>query len=192
MRFFNRKFFVLGIAVTLALLVVGVSRATVLVRMDLNALARSAEIITRGRCVHTEMKWESGSIWTFDDFEVLEVFKGSPPQYLRVRLPGGRIDHTDVRIEGVPTFSIGEETILFIERTSAGDFGITSWAQGTFRVRRLSSGDAVLTQDTSHIAVFDQRTRQFTTTGAHNLPLSEFRNQLAQALVSTDGATPRR
>jgi len=188
----NRKLFTLTITVLLVLVVALESGATMLVRMDLNALARSAEIIARVRCIHTNTRWESGAVWTFDDFDVLEVFKGSASQLLRVRLPGGRVEHTDVRIEGVPEFASGEETILFVERTSAGDYGITSWAQGTFRVRRQPSGDALLTQDTSHIAVFDPRTRQFTTTGARNLPLSEFREQLAEALVSTDGASPRR
>ena len=54
--------------------------ATTLLRMDLNALTRSAEIIARVRCVHSETRWESESIWTFDDFDVLETFKGAPPQ----------------------------------------------------------------------------------------------------------------
>src|SRR5579864_5681832 len=103
------------------------ANATTLVRMDMNTLAHSAEIIVRARCVRSETRLESETIWTFDDFAVLETFKGAPPQILRVRLPGGRINHTAVRIEGVPTFSTGEETVLFVEKTSAGDYGVTSW-----------------------------------------------------------------
>ena len=157
------------------------AHATTLVRMDLAALARSAEIIVRARCIHSETKWEPESISTFDDFAVLETFKGAPPQILRVRLPGGRVNHTEVKIEGVPAFATGEETVLFVEKTSAGDYGITSWAQGTFRIHRAASGDARLTQDTSHFAVFDPHTRQFSTAGVRNLPLNDFRQQLAQA-----------
>ena len=164
------------------------SNATTLLRMDLNALTRSAEIIARVRCIHSEARWESESIWTFDDFEVLETFKGAPPHTLRVRLPGGRVEHMEVKIEGVPAFTAGEEVILFVERTSAGDFGVTSWAQGTFRVRRSSTGDTVITQDTSHVSVFDPRARQFASIGIKNLPLGEFRQHLAQALVATDTA----
>jgi hypothetical protein len=159
--------------------------------MDLAALARSAEIIVRARCIHSETKWESESISTFDDFVVLETFKGAPPQILRVRLPGGRVNHTAVKIEGVPSFAIGEETILFVEKTSAGDYGITGWAQGTFRVHREPSGDARLTQDTSHFAVFDAHTRQFTTAGIRNLSLNDFRQQLAQALNTPEPTNPR-
>jgi hypothetical protein len=152
--------------------------------MDLNALAHSAEIIVRARCSHSETRWESQSIWTFDDFDVLETFKGASPQTLRVRLPGGRVDHLEVKVEGVPRFAIGEETILFIERTSAGDYGVTSWAQGTFRIHRGANGDARLTQDTSHFAVFDPHTRQFTTAGARNIPISDFRDELSRALAN--------
>ena len=158
--------------------------ATTLVRMDLNALAHSAEIIVRARCIYSETKWESETIWTFADFAVLEIFKGAPPQILRVRLPGGRMNHTEVRIEGVPIFTTGEEIVLFVEKTSAGDYGVTSWAQGTFRIRREKSGDAKLTQDTSHFAVFDPNTRQFATVGVRNLPITEFRVQLASALAN--------
>ena len=158
--------------------------ATTLVRMDLNALAHSAEIIVRARCIRSEVKWESETIWTFDDFDVLETFKGAPPQTLRVRLPGGRVNHTEVRIEGVPAFVAGEETILFAEKTSAGDFGVTSWSQGTFRIHRDPAGNARLTQDSSHFAVFDPHTRQFSAVGVRNLALNDFRVQLARALAT--------
>jgi hypothetical protein len=181
-RKYFRKYLIFITSLLLASCVVIEAGATTLVRMDLAALARSAEIIVRARCIHSETKWESESISTFNDFVVLETFKGAPPQILRVRLPGGRVNHTEVKIEGVPAFSTGEETILFVEKTSAGDNGVTSWAQGTFRIHRDASGDARLTQDTSHFAVFDPHTRQFSTVGVCNLPLNDFRLQLAQAL----------
>jgi hypothetical protein len=184
----RRKYLMVIASLLLASAIVIEASATTLLRMDLPALARSAEIIVRGRCVHSETKWESETISTFDDFVVLETFKGAPPQILRVRLPGGRVNHTEVKIEGVPTFAAGEEAILFVEKTSAGDYGITSWAQGTFRVHREASGDARLTQDTSHFAVFDPHTRQFATAGIRNLPLNDFRQQLARALNTPEPA----
>lgn len=167
------------------------AEATTLVRMDLDALARSAELIVRARCRATETRWESGSIWTFTEFQVLEIFKGASPQILRVRLPGGRTRNMQTRVDGVPQFSLGEETVLFVERTSAGDFGVTSWAQGTFRVIRDNSGEVRLTQDTSHFAVFDPRARRFSSTGIRNVPMSDFRRMLSDALAAPVPA-PRR
>jgi hypothetical protein len=156
--------------------------ATTLIRMDLNALAHSAEIIVRARCRTTQSQWESGSIWTFASFQVLETFKGAPPQSLRVRLVGGRIANLQTRVEGVPQFSVGEELILFLERNSAGDLGITGWAQGTFRVTRNSSGEVNLSQDSSHFAVFDPQTRKFTPSGINHISLADFRQKLSDAL----------
>ena len=182
----NRKYVMLASSLLISLVLVVQLNATTLVRMDLNALAHSAEIIVRARCIHSEARWESQSIWTFDDFEVLETFKGASPQTLRVRLPGGRVDKLEVKVEGVPKFASGEEAVLFVERTSAGDYGVTSWAQGTFRIHRQSKGDALVTQDSSHFAVFDPHTRQFATVGVRNLPISDFRDQIARALASPE------
>lgn len=160
--------------------------ATTIIRMDFKTLAQSTQFIFRARCTNTDTRWERGSIWTFDDFEVLETFKGAPPQQLRIRLPGGRMGHVETKIEGVPHFSQGEEVVLFAEQTSAGDFGVTSWAQGTFRVHRdAAGGDALLTQDTTHFATFDPATRKFVSAGARDLPLSEFRQMVAEALGSS-------
>jgi hypothetical protein len=164
--------------------------ATTLIRMDLDALANSAEFVVRARCRATESRWESDSIWTFAEFEVLESFKGAPPRNLRVRLPGGRAGNMHTRVDGVPEFSVGEETVLFVERTSAGDLGITSWAQGTFRIRRDTAGGSRLTQDTSHFAVFDPQTRRFSPSGIRNMSLPEFRQKLGDVL-STLAPTPR-
>jgi hypothetical protein len=178
------KCVVLFASLLIALFLVVQLNATTLVRMDLNALAHSAEIIVRARCIRSEARWESQSIWTFDDFDVLETFKGVSSQTLRVRLPGGRVDHVETRVQGVPQFASGEEAVLFVERTSAGDYGVTCWAQGTFRIHRESKGDVRLTQDTSHVAVFDPQTRQFVTVGIRNLPMDDFREQLARALAA--------
>jgi hypothetical protein len=187
----NREFLMFIASLLIASGVVIEANATTLVRMDLAALARSAEIIVRARCIHSETRWESESISTFDDFGVLETFKGAPPQILRVRLPGGRVNHTEVNIEGVPAFAMGEETVLFVEKTSAREYGVTSWAQGTFRIHRETSGEARITQDTSHFAVFDPHTRQFTTVGVRNLALNDFRQQLAQALNTPEPTNQR-
>jgi hypothetical protein len=158
--------------------------ATTLMRMELPALAKSAELIVRARFIASETRWENGTIWTFANFAVLEILKGSPPATILVRLTGGRAGHLETRVEGVPHFTPGEETILFLERTSAGDYGITSWTQGTFRVSRNKGGtDARVTQDSADSPVFDPRTRQFTSAGIRNLTLGEFRMQIRAAIA---------
>ena len=159
------------------------ARATTLMRMDFPALANSAEIIIRARFVDSETRWENGAIWTFANFAVMETLKGMPFARVSVRLPGGRSGHVETRVDGVPHFASGEETVLFLERTSAGDYGITSWSQGTFRIHRNKAGtDARVTQDSANYPVFDSRLRRFTSEGIRNIALEEFRARLRSAM----------
>ncbi len=160
--------------------------ATTLARMSLSDLARAAGAIVRVRCSATTSQWESGTIWTFTDFDVLESFKGAPPQRIRVRVPGGRVGHLMATVEAAPQFQPGEEIVLFLEKTAAGDYGVTAWAEGTFRIRRSpSAAAAVVTQESSRFAIFDQATRTFRAEGVRNLPLDEFRRHLAAAMAQS-------
>ena len=86
-------------------------------------------------------------------------------------------------MDGAPRFQPGEEVILFLERTRAGDFSVTSWVQGTFRIHRdPSTGQGSVTQDSSGFAVFDPATRKFRSAGVRNLPLEQFKQRVAEAV----------
>jgi hypothetical protein len=159
------------------------SHSTTLERMSLNQLACAADAVVRVRCVSSAARWENGSIWTFDDFELTERFQGNPPSRIRVRLPGGRVNGISEHIEQVPAFRPGEEAVLFLEAAADGSYGVTAWAAGTFRIRKTSvPGREFVTQDSSALAVFDPATRQFHSEGVRDVPWSEFRQRLATAV----------
>lgn len=158
-------------------------RATTLVRMDLEQLATAAQVVARVRCLDTASRWDAGHIWTFTTFEVLETFKGFAPREITVRLIGGRVGSLHSVVDGVPRFRAGEEAILFLEPTPAGEHTVVSWVQGTFRIRRVSeTGRATVTQDTSGLAVFDPATRRARSGAVRNLPLAEFQQRVAEAV----------
>lgn len=170
-------------AVLLVALAAAVGGATTLVRMDLDELAAAASVVARVRCVDNESREDGGEIWTFTRFEVVETLKGSAPREITVRLLGGRAGHLISRVEGVPRFEPGEEAFLFLEPTRAGDLSVTSWVQGTFRIRRdPAAGREGVTQDTSGVTVFDPATRQFRAGGVRNLPVEQFRQRVREAL----------
>jgi hypothetical protein len=161
--------------------------ATTLAKMDLAQLARAAEVVVDGRCVGLQVRREGGSIWTFAEFNVKETLAGPAPSEGRVtvRLAGGQIGHLRESVDGVPRFAVGEEAVLFLEKTSAGDYGISGWTQGTFRVRRAANEDeTTVTQDSAGFAVFDARTRQFETDGIARMTMGEFRARLAAAIAA--------
>lgn len=158
--------------------------ATTLVRMSLEQLAAAADAVVQAHCLGSESRRDAGEVWTFVTFDVQESLKGVVPRFIAVRLPGGRWGHVTVRIEGVPQFQAGEEVVLFLQRTSAGDFAVTSWMQGTFRLRHDEAGaEARVTQDSGTLAVFDPAAQKFRYDGIRQAPLGEFRRRLKGILA---------
>ncbi len=171
------------LGVLLILLGARVGRTTTLARMDLDELVAAAHVVARVHCLGNESRWEGGEIWTFTSFEVVDTLKGVVPRLITVRLLGGQVDHLVSTVDGVPRFHPDEEVILFLERTRAGDFCVTSWAQGTFRIRRDAHSEREsVTQDSSGLGVFDPATRQFRVAGIRKMPLELFKQRIAEAL----------
>ena len=168
----------------IALCAPGGTHATTLLRLSLAQMAQAADTVVRARCVTTASRWDGGAIWTFAQVDVVESFKGSPPTRLQVRLPGGRVGHLITNVEDAPRLQTGEEKILFLEKNVAGDYSVTGWVEGTFRIRKNLNGEETITQDSSEVAVFDPATRQFRTEGLRNLSMSDFRQRVAAALAA--------
>jgi hypothetical protein len=86
-------------------------------------------------------------------------------------------------VEGVPRFAPGEEAYLLLARAPAGDWTVTGWALGTFRVaREKHSGRETVTQDAAGVSLFDPATRQFHAGGVRRMDAREFRRQLDAAI----------
>jgi hypothetical protein len=166
---------------------------TTLARLDLDQLARAADAVARVRCTDAAGYLERGSVWTRTQFTVIETLKGAPPPQITVRLPGGRSGHILVSIEAVPRFRPGEEGVLFLEKLAGGDYSVTAWALGSFRIRRNErTGEETVTQDSSALSVFDAASGQFVIEGIRDLPLGEFRRRLAVAFRSPAGEGGKR
>jgi hypothetical protein len=166
----------------LLLAIGGTAEATTLARMSVEQMSQVAQVIVRARCVENTTLWDAGEIWTLTSFEVEDVWRGSPPARITVRLLGGRVGNLTSSVAGVPRFRSGEEVVLFLERTPRGDFSVVSWEQGTFRIRRETvTGSESVTQDSASFATFDPATRQFDAAGIRNLPIETFRAQVDAA-----------
>ena len=167
----------------LAVLAAVAASATTLVRMNFDELAQQATAITRARCLGSTSLSRNGEIWTDTEFEVLEVNKGNAPGILRISLPGGRVDHLQSHVDGVPEFRAGEELYLFLWNTGARRTYVLGWTQGTFRIARdAATGVERVTQDSAATPIFDPATREFQHGGVRNLPLPAFQLKLKRAL----------
>jgi len=166
--------------------------ATTLARLSLEQMARAADAVVRVRCVSIESRWDGGAIWTFTGFDVSETLKGAPPKRVTVRLPGGRVGQFTTNIEAVPRFEPGEEGFLFLEKMRAGDYSVTAWAEGTFRVKPATPrGAATVTQDSSAFPIFDPATRRFRTEGLRRLAVPQFHERLEAALAAASAGGVR-
>jgi len=162
---------------------------TTLAHMSLAKLTHASRLILRARCVENSTAWDAGEIWTLTTYEPTEVWKGSAQSRVRVRLLGGRLGNLTSNVSGVPRFRTGEDVVLFLAPTARGDFSVVSWVQGTFRIRHdQRTGEDTVTQDSASFDTFDPSTQQFTASGVHDLPLQEFRSQVAAALHQESGA----
>ncbi len=183
-----RKFCFALWCAALSLVVAGVASATTLVRMSVAQMSHAAQAIVRARCLEESTGWDAGEIWTFTSFDVQEVWQGSAPAQIKVRLLGGRVGNLTSSVSGVPRFRSGEEVVLFLERTPRGDFSVVSWEQGTFRIHReAATGLQSVTQDSSSFATFDPATREFETAGIRNLPIEMFRARVDAAVGGKTG-----
>jgi len=167
----------------LAVLAVAAASATTLVRLGFDELAQRATAIMRVRCLGSASVWRNGEIWTDTEFEVLEVSKGTTSGIVRVSLPGGRVDHLQSRVDGVPVFRAGEEAYLFLWDANGRETYVLGWTQGTFRIAHdPQTGIARVTQESAATPIFDPATKQFRHGGVRNLLLADFQLKLKRAL----------
>jgi len=182
-KYFGRPFSSVLLLLAAVSLAAFASMATTLARMSVAQMSLAAPLIVRARCLGNATRWNAGEIWTFTSFAVEEVWKGSAPAQIDVRLLGGTAGNLTSTVAGIPRFRQGETVVLFLEPTSRGDFSVLSWEQGTFRVRQNARGAGeAATEDTASFPTLDPATRRFDVSGIHDLPVDALRQQVRAAL----------
>jgi hypothetical protein len=105
---------------TLLVLVLGSSpfpQASVMMAMSLAELTSAAESIVVGdvRSVHCAWDDRHRTIVSTIDVEVTEVWKGAlVSKQLTVVMTGGTVGDIEMTVQGMPTFSLGERSLLFV------------------------------------------------------------------------------
>jgi len=162
---------------------------TSLKNMSVEEMTRVSPLIVRARCVANFTGLDSGEIWTFTKFRVLETWRGSPPPVITVRLLGGTVGNVTSTVSGVPRFNAGEDVVLFLGSTARGDYSVVSWAQGTFRIRHDTRQAAeTVSQDTAALSTFNAANHRFEARGLRNVPLETFRAQVKTEIRSLEPA----
>lgn len=118
----------------LALALAAPAAATTFVAATVEEMARVSEVVVRGRVVATSARAIGGRrIVTDVDVEVANAWKGAPERTVRIVVPGGSLGWIALRVEGAPTFSPGEEVVVFLGRAGRA-WRVAGQALGKYRV----------------------------------------------------------
>jgi hypothetical protein len=114
-----------------------VAHATVIVSADLPELVSDATAIVRGRVVAAQPQRIEGqrTIETVVTIQAEEYLKGDLGRHVTIRVPGGQIGTQRSVLIGAPTFSVGDEVVLFLGARPPAVPWILGLNQGVYRVR---------------------------------------------------------
>jgi hypothetical protein len=113
-------------------------RATVLVPADLNELTASALAIVHARIIDVRAitTEDRQRVVTVVVAESLGYLKGDIGRTIVFRIPGGQVGAYRTVMIGAPSFSVGEEAVLFFGARGPSLPYLVGFSQGVFRVQR--------------------------------------------------------
>ncbi len=133
-----------GLAAALVALSGPSAQATTMLKVDVADLTRTSEWIVRAQVLavrDVDLRAQGRSLFTDVDLRILDVYRGAGvPATYTLRLPGGKgRDGVTMMVPGMPRFRVGDEIVVFLEKTSLGHIpcGLT---QGVWRVLHTPSG----------------------------------------------------
>ena len=137
----------IALGLTLALLTSG-AMATTVIPMSVEELTRVASQIVEARALSARSEWnpEQSLIYTYTKFQVTRGLKGMAAQTIVVKQLGGSAGGYTQKVAGVHHAQPGEEALLFLRPSEAGDgtYVVVGLVQGNFRVFRGSNGEALV------------------------------------------------
>jgi len=129
--------------------------ASVSIAISLEDLARASSLVARVTPVERTSAWEDGRILTTTRVRVDEVVAGTTAggaRELRVRTLGGRVDKIGQIVEGEPSFTTNQPSIVFLSALpgpgpvaeAAPTFIVAGRAQGQLLVKRDVAGREIV------------------------------------------------
>jgi len=134
------------------------ARATVMVEVPFDRMARESDVIVHGRVLRTGSRLvidAHGSVpHTLTELEVFEPIKGSVGARLVIDEIGGEVQERGAWIAGTPRYRRNEECIVFLRALPEGNYRTYAMAQGHFEVRPGVTGVAPsVVRDTSAVGL---------------------------------------
>jgi hypothetical protein len=179
-------------AAALVTLSAATALATSVLRLPFDEMARTSDLVLRGKVQKAESRWSGDGRKIFTDVEVLveETLKGRPPRVVTVRQLGGTVGDLAQKVSGLHDYDVGEEVVLFLQKTPGDLYRVAGFAQGRYRVERSADGKAHAVPDEAvrGARLVDPGTRGEVAPDMSPVPLEEIRRRVRAA--QGDDSTP--
>jgi hypothetical protein len=179
------------IAALLVLLYAPLARASVVMALSVEELARRSDLVVFGEVVSVQTTWASDHrhISRRVIVKADESWKGHAPNEVEIVLPGGEIDGVGEQVVGEPTLAQGVRGVFFLEPVG-GVHRVIGLSQGFFM-----SSSAGLVQRTEDLALVHPNAGgyQISDHGAAAIPpvsVADLRTRVTRALVETRPSSP--
>ena len=118
--------------------------AATFVTTSVEELARSSDAVVRGRVLATASRVTADRrrVMTDVDIAVDAAWRGAPGSTVRVVVPGGRTPTLGMWVDAAPTFTPGEEVVVFLGRQGAA-WWVMGYAVGKFRIQGGAAAPAL-------------------------------------------------
>jgi hypothetical protein len=167
--------------------------ASTLQRLSLNDMIQKSTLIVRGTIQPGTGPALRGSIiYTHYQLSVTTSFKGGPAQaftaqqLIDVAVPGGVLNGLQQPVAGAPTFSIGQDYVLFLWTSKSGLTQVIGLSQGLFNVTTNAQGQVIVSRGAASQPMVDS-TGQPVTDSNLQMPLSLLASTIQAVLAGGSG-----
>lgn len=135
------------------------TRATTVIPPSFDELVTRAEVIFQGTVTNVQSQWTGEGaerhIVTYVTLKVEDALKGDPGASYTVRMFGGTVDGTTMKVSDTPEFKVGDRDILFVEHNGSQFVPLVGIMHGRFRVQKDAARGADIVTKDSGAAVTD-------------------------------------
>lgn len=119
------------------------ARATSVLPLFLDEIVADAAVAFQGTCTENRSAYDSqtGFVVTYTTFAVTDVLKGTVGATHTIKQVGGHAGNRVYVSEGTPSFTVGENYVVFLYGVSSAGFSSpVGLNQGRFSVRQTANG----------------------------------------------------
>lgn len=117
------------------------ARATTVIPPEFPELVQQSDYVVRGKVksLANEIRLRDGREvpFTLAEIEVTDVIAGTPPAKVVLTMLGGKTsDGSELVVEGVPRFVVGDESIFFVKNNGTSFYPLYGVMHGLYPVKR--------------------------------------------------------